>query len=198
MKRWHVLVIALIGCSWIATGAFWTIRENRRNAEVEAMQNREAQRGQMGDRSNWRVATSQERAAAVAVIGNQLKAFKNGDFQTALNLQSTQLRSNFSSPESFGRMMKENYPDYLTYKTVHFGRGRVPPSKEGISIRVVLTAQDGSEVHSVYHLIYEGKKLLITGVSGGLRDSAQRDYERRDYQQPPGQPLSSESPASSI
>ena len=138
------------------------------------MENRSATpRMDRGDRRSWPVAMPKERQAAIAVITSQLKAFKRGDFKTALSLQTAQMRAGFSSPEAFARMMKEVYPDYLDYQSVEFGRGRVPPSKNGISIRVVLMTRDGGPVQSVYHLQYENKKLLIAGVSGGQRDPHQ-------------------------
>jgi hypothetical protein len=175
MKRWHILVIALVACSWIGTGAWWTVRENQRRAEHEAMANR----------SNWRMATENERREAITVISNQFKAFQRGDFNTALNLQSTQMRSRFRSAQAFGAMMKANYPDYLSHKSAVFGRGRAPSDGSRISIRVNLIANDGSVLYSVYHLMRENKKLLIAGVSGGQRDSSQGRLPQGPAPQPP-------------
>ena len=171
MKRWHVLVIVLVACSWIGTAVRWKISDNQATAARQKLENRQAY--ERGDRRNWRIATPQERSAAVVVITSQLQAFKKGDFKTALSLQTAQLRAGFTSPDAFAAMMKANYPDYMSYQSVHFGRGRVPPSGKGISIRVVLTTRNGNEVQSVYHLSPENKKLRIAGVSGGQRDMQQ-------------------------
>lgn len=174
MKRWHVLVIALIACSWIGTGAWWQVRENQRNALRDAMQGRNAGGGVGGgdfDRSQWRLASPEERKAAVAVITDQINAFKRGDFEAALKLQSTSLRANFASADAFGTMMKSNYKDFLTPKSLDFGRGRVPAEAGHLSIRVGLVAQDGVEIRAVYHLVRENKAWRVAGVSGGQRDS---------------------------
>lgn len=173
MKRWHVLVIALIACSWIGTGAWWQVRENQRNALRDAMQGRNSGGGGGGDfdRSQWRLASPEERKAAVAVITDQINAFKRGDFEAALRLQSTSLRANFASADAFGTMMKTNYKDFLTPKSLDFGRGRVPAEAGHLSIRVGLIAQDGVEIRAVYHLVRENKAWRVAGVSGGQRDS---------------------------
>ncbi|HEX8552684.1 MAG TPA: DUF4864 domain-containing protein [Abditibacteriaceae bacterium] len=161
MKRWHIIVIALVAGSWIASGAFWTVRENRRNAELEA------QSPGMGPNDSWRRATNEERAAVVQVINKQLNAFKRRDFKTALLLQSTTLRANFSSPEKFERMMLSSYPDFCNFKSADYGRGRIHPSNNRVAMRVTISTERGEQLSSIYQLVQENDTWRIDGVSTG-------------------------------
>ena len=184
MQRWSVLSVAAIAVLFIVAGSFFTVRDNRQAALVQAQQ---PQQDSPGGYRSLRVASEKERAAAATVIKRQLAAFKKRDFSAAMQLQSAPMRSRFASPREFGRMMLGSYPDFCNYKNVRFGRGRVATDKS-VWMRVRLETASGNELHSMYQLVWEKGALRVGGVSTGGYSGRPGDHHNRAPHAMPGEP----------
>lgn len=116
-----------------------------------------------------RAATETEKKAAVSAIENQLKAFRDDDFQKATKYQCLELRKNFESADDFRRAIKLGYPQFANYKSVAFGEAISDPKGERIQLRITLTGQDGVVVKAIYLMIKEEGEYRVAGVFGGAR-----------------------------
>lgn len=171
MKNWPVVSVAVIAVLFIVLGSVFTVRDNRKQAEIDAnMRSNDEIRTAY---QSMRVASVKERAAATNVIKTQLTAFKKRDFAAAIKMQSAAMRSHFASPGEFGKMMLGSYPDFCNYKSVEFGRGRIGTDKS-VWMRVSLQTASGNELRSMYQLVHENGVLRISGVSVGLPDANAR------------------------
>jgi hypothetical protein len=143
--------------------------------------------GRYGGRNTlpaWREARPAEVKAASLAIMSQLDAFKRDDFAAAAKWQSESLKRNFSSLSNFRRMIKEQYPDFASYKSVRFGRARtrdeapvnVPggapnsapneSSRTGslLEIEATLRGPQDNSIRALYLLVREGGAYRIAGV----------------------------------
>ena len=137
-----------------------------------------------GDNEFWKPAPVAVRAAASAAVTSQLQAFKRDDYAAGLKLQSTNLKSNFSSVAVFRAMLKQNYPQFANFKSITFDDARYNSTAKRVALRVTLIGMDGITLRAVYFLVREGNGYLIDGVrSRNLMSSGSRPPSLR----PPGQ-----------
>ena len=116
-----------------------------------------------------RPAKAAERAAAINSIQIQLKAFRKGDYKTAVTYQSAGLRHMFASTDAFRAMMLRMYPQFAHFKSVQFSVASCDSSGAHLAIPAAITGQDGVTIHAVYLMVREGKVYHVEGVAGGAQ-----------------------------
>lgn len=96
------------------------------------------------------------------IINAQIDAFREGDFGTAFDFASDNLRAIFGSSENFGRMVRNGYPMVLDPAELRFlDRGE----RAGRDIqRVLILDQSGRSYLLEYEMIGSGEGLRIAGV----------------------------------
>ena len=114
-----------------------------------------------------RPAKAAERTAAITAIQAQLKAFGRDDYKAATVYQSSGLRKNFASPEQFGAMIRQVYPEFAHSKRAVFGPAQADLTGGHLAIPAAVTGTDGITVHAVYLMVREGKQYKVEGVAGG-------------------------------
>ncbi len=105
--------------------------------------------------------------AVKASIIAQLNAFKKDDYAKASIYQSSLLRQNFTSADAFRSMMKTQYPEFASYKSISFGPIETTSDKKAVEAAVKLTGTDGYTVAAVYLMIMENGLYRVAGVQGG-------------------------------
>lgn len=116
----------------------------------------------------WRPATRVERLAAIRSIRNQLTAFRNDDYKTAVKYQSSGLQRNFPSIQAFRTMMRRNYPQFTNYQSANFGVAQTDRSGKFLKIPIELIGHDKVKVRALYMLVLEKQIFRVAGVLGGV------------------------------
>jgi hypothetical protein len=115
----------------------------------------------------WVAAKPATIKAVEKSIRAQLEAFKKDDYTGATIYQSTVLRQNFVSTDSFRQMIKTTYPEFANYKSVEFGPMLTTTDKKVVQAPVKLIGRNGNRVNAVYLMILEGGIYRVAGVEGG-------------------------------
>jgi hypothetical protein len=147
--------------------AGWLWLQNYRQIRAEGLANEVAYYGTPSP-SAWKRADEDVRASAVAVIGGQLDAFGQDDYEKAVTFQSVGLRRSFPTADRFRDAMITYYPQFARCSSIEYGETRCSPDGGRIHVRVKVRGKDGVEVQASYLLIREGDTLRIDGVTGGL------------------------------
>ena len=107
-------------------------------------------------------AAAQDQAAIERVIRQQMDAFTAGDVTTAFDFASPGIQGLFGTPENFGRMVEEGYPEVWRPGDVRFGR--LDQSDMGLWQHVFVTDGDG-QIHALEYLMEEIEgRWRIAGV----------------------------------
>ncbi|MBM3457469.1 MAG: DUF4864 domain-containing protein [Armatimonadetes bacterium] len=114
-----------------------------------------------------RVATEEEKKAATGAIEAQLTAFRNNDYDKAIQFQSNTLRRNFDSVRQFREMIQQSYPQFARCRRVEFGATRSTEDGGALEVRAVVTGQDDRVVRATYVMVREGMEYRVQGVEGG-------------------------------
>jgi hypothetical protein len=126
----------------------------------------------------WRVATEQERHAALSSIKNQLDAFKRDDYEAAMKYQSNGLRQNFPSAKVFRHMITNGYPQFAHYKSVTFGSEQIDTSGKFFEVPVIVVDSHGVKADALYDLIMEEGLWRVNGVQGGTAPPAKKSASK--------------------
>lgn len=162
----------LLVAGLIFAGGAWFWSQNLSPQTPLAPEMAAAQVAPVAD-ENWKTAPDAEKKAAQKIIVAQLEAFKADNWDKAVTFQSAALKQSFASTEQFEEVIKKNYPQFASYKTMRFGQARVDGPL--LQIQVTLTGKDDVQIAALYSMIKEpvdpkkpkDTEYRVSGVSGG-------------------------------
>lgn len=182
-QRFLALFVALVGVglAWGILDSQWKPMERPASAQAEVWQGN-------ASINSFAPADSHVRHAAALAIKEQLTAFRNGDYQTALKYQSDRLRRHFQSAEQFQLMMTATYPEFAHYRSINIKDARSDALGNHVIMHVTLVGQDGVAVDAAYLLVKSGSQYRIEGVIGGNAQKPATDVAERRMRSSSQQP----------
>ena len=164
MKRQPSLWLHVVaGIMVVSAAATWNVSYHR----AQAARAEAAERRQHVARHTWREARPEERRAAIASIQKQLDAFRNDNYERAVDYQCAALQEYFVSADMFRQMIRKRYPQFADHRSVEFGRSRATGEGDRVAVRVQLTGRDGVKVRALYMMVREGEVYRVGSVIGG-------------------------------
>ncbi len=111
----------------------------------------------------WRAARPNEIAAARSVIQQQFRAFRNDDYQSALELLAPEMRNGEQKPDRLRALIVNRYPEFARVARVRWSRADTA-SNGTISMRLRFVDKNGSVVGANYTLRPLENRYLISGI----------------------------------
>ena len=108
-------------------------------------------------------STSQQGGSEIQdVIREQIRAFEQGDLESAFSFASPNIRTIFRTPEQFGNMVRQGYPMVWEPSSFHFGSAR---SASGGEYQIVIFVDGSGQYHALeYEMIPMDGGWKINGV----------------------------------
>jgi len=115
----------------------------------------------------WHVAERPTGTAVIYTIVSQLNAFKRNDYVAAQSYQSTYMRENFASTDSFRKLIKVGYPEFANYQSVSFGPIVQSRDDRLVQVFAKVTGVDGKSVPAIYIMSLDHRRYLVSSVQSG-------------------------------
>jgi len=115
----------------------------------------------------WRTASKAHRAAALAVVMDQLEAFRHNNYRKALDDQTMFPRMNDEGVRRFQTNFVTGYPDFAQPRDARVTGAHEMIAGTQIAIDIVVTGISGHQSVATYFLEDRGHGLKITGVAAG-------------------------------
>ncbi len=96
------------------------------------------------------LAGEAEQSAARSVVGAQIEAFLNGDFEKAYTFASPGIRQKFPTLEQFMTMVQRGYQP--VFRPGNYGFGRIEERGGEIVLEVLISGPDGKDYTAIYFM----------------------------------------------
>jgi uncharacterized protein DUF4864 len=100
---------------------------------------------------------------ATEPIMKQLEAFRRGDFDTAYNFASSEIREQFDRP-AFEQMVKGGYPEIAQSTFATVVSSAIAPDGH-VYVAVKVRGANGNSIEAFYDLVLESGQWKINGVA---------------------------------
>ena len=100
---------------------------------------------------------------AAEPIMKQLEAFRRGDFETAYNFASSEIREQFDRP-AFEQMVKGGYPEIAQSTFATVVSSAIAPDGH-VYVAVKVRGANGNSIEAFYDLVLESGQWKINGVA---------------------------------
>jgi len=112
---------------------------------------------------SWAQTVKPAPKEATEPIMKQLEAFRRGDFDTAYNFASSEIREQFDRP-AFEQMVKGGYPEIAQSTFATVVSSAIAPDGH-VYVAVKVRGANGNSIEAFYDLVLESGQWKINGVA---------------------------------
>ena len=122
----------------------------------------------------WRDATSQEHQAAQQVVQEQLRAFRDKNYQKAIDLETERFAANFPTPVQLSRLIENSYPAFNRVRSIRWRRAHYNATDKSIRLGLRFTTTRQEIIDARYILKLEEKRYRIDSIEASMIEQPQR------------------------
>ena len=104
----------------------------------------------------------------------QLRAFRDRDYQKAIDLETARFAANFSTPTQLGQLIENSYPAFNQVRSIQWRRAFYNDADKSVRLGLHFTTTRQEIVGARYILKLENKRYRIDSIEASMIEQRQR------------------------
>lgn len=122
----------------------------------------------------WRDATAKERQIAQQIVQEQLRAFRDKNYQKAIDLETERFAANLSTLSQLSRLIENSYPAFNHVRSIQWRRTFYNDADKSIRLGLRFTTTRKEIIGVRYSLKLENKQYRIDSIEASMIEQPQR------------------------